>query len=407
MLRMTASRLASRVKLVIIMAIALVAAWQIAIHATVRFLAPTDPAKALDIRPNDGTALVWWVNKKTEANPGYVPGPAQAKAASASLRSRPLNEGALRIIGSECEARGDKKCAARAMKLADRVARRDVLNQLWLIEYAVDRNDVKSAVAHYHNALSIRPELANMLYPVLSAAITFPEVRAAIIPYIRMHAVWIPPFFRAVAPTADPLALAALMRPVAADLSGSDYIQPNAKVIHRLANAGKPETARALWLRLLPDVDPAIMGDMAISEASSDPRLGDLGWSFPQIDGINSAVESSGILTASIAPLSRGIVAQRDIAVSSGRNYRLSHRLRQDESGARAELRWTATCVYPVGLTNIWSESLPNTGDVSYGGTTISVPKGCHVLRFALIARGPEGQIGANISVSTIRLSPL
>lgn len=396
-----------QLSLIAIMGAAMVTAWQAGAYAWTAMLAQANPRQALVRDPDNGTALVARVTQDIEGDPDFVPGRADARTAVASLAIRPLNEGTLRIIGSAREAAGDKAGAARAMRLADRVSRRDVLNQLWLIENDVERNDISGALVHYNNALSIRSELGAMLYPVLSSAIVHPEVRAALLPYVRKQARWMPSFLSAAANVADTSALVALMRPVATHLTGEPYQSANAQVIHRLLAAGDTSVAFDLAGRLLPDIERTVLANIAITDASRDPRLGLLGWSFPQNDGISSSVESDGVLSASVSSLSRGTIAERDVIVTPGQSYRLIQRVHQEESGAKAEIRWTAACVRAAGVEPLWNEKLPNLADATINGSTIAVPHDCHLLRLSMAARGPEGQVGSTITISHLSLSKL
>lgn len=101
-------------------------------------------------------------------------GRAAIRETSAAIVQRdPTNVVALTALGL---ATDDVKRARAIMAKSDELSRRQLLGQLWLIQDAVDRNDVRGALVHYDTALRTSPRAAAILFPVLVNATTDPEL---------------------------------------------------------------------------------------------------------------------------------------------------------------------------------------------------------------------------------------
>lgn len=401
---MDALRLVRIVPIAALIVVSAMAAWQSAEYSWTAFLAKADPARALAAAPDSGAAIVAQVTAKIESNPGYVPGRLEAKSALASLRDRPLNEGALRILASVRERDGDESKAAELMRLSDRVSRRDVLAQLWLIENAVRLDNVSGAIEHYHNALSLRAELGPVLFPILSAALPHEEVRRALQPYIRNGVAWVPAFLTITAANSPTQAISSVLGTNAAYLSDASFDRAKATMIHRLLLEGSSSAttlASAFW----PGLGASAYKSFGMSAASRDGRTGRLAWDLPQTEGVTSSIESDGMVTASIAPLARGVLVERDFPVTPGQSYHLSNSFRQTERSAPATLRWIVACVYADRLETVASEGSLTNQSAAASAMDITIPAGCNLARFSLAVQGPDSQTPAGVVASGFTLT--
>ena len=114
---------------------------------------------------------------------------ARAMAASA-LRRDPAVVGAVSVLGITAALRQSLESAERAFSYAARLSRRDVGAQLWLIERAVQRNDVVGALHHYDTLLRVSPTMANQLFPILSGASRDPSIAVALNRLLRNRPNW-------------------------------------------------------------------------------------------------------------------------------------------------------------------------------------------------------------------------
>lgn len=394
-----------RISLSILAVASVAAAYEAATFSYFSYLRHASPRAANALRPQDGLALLARVNLDVERNPSQLISPRDALAARASLVERPLNEGALRILGSYYDGLRSERRADAAMLLADKVSRRDMLNQLWLIERSVARDDVPGAIRHYHSALSVHPELGGILFPVLSKALAFGEVRNALRPFLASGATWMPAFLTAASTQANISDLEDFTMPVAAALKGETYQTAAATIIQRLAVAGKTQSAFNFAAKIAPDIKREAIENFGLSGATRDPRLGRLSWSLSQADGINSSVTDNGALTASLTPPFSGEVATRDVLVNPGQRYQLTQQIVYEGNSERPQVRWSASCVKENSTDLFWDDYAPrNSNEISYK-SNIDVPEGCPVVRFILFATSPDSQGDFTFTINNLRLN--
>lgn len=386
-------------------AVSLFAAINAGIYAWGAVAAHGKPDQTLSFRPYDGIALTSKITREMEQNPQFVPSAKDRDAIANSLRSRPLNEGALRIMGSSFEAAGETRRALAAMELANRVSRHDLLNQMWLIEHAVQQDDIPTAVAHYHNALSVNEGAGVILYPLLANALVFPEVRNALRPYIAKPSRWAPTFLSVASVKADAGALKALILPIASKMRSEAYVSAIANLLYRLVRAGDVAGASVLAKALMPGFNLMTFSELQMTPQTTDKRLGLLGWSFPQTDSISSFLEEDGTLNFNVLPLARGAVAERDVIVVPHQTYSIAQLVASDSSGARAETDINIGCVNGNKVTPIVRKQILGRLADPTSSAQFSVPDNCSLIRFSITVRGPEGQMPSSVKISKLTLT--
>jgi hypothetical protein len=119
-----------------------------------------------------------------------VSDPAVATASITALRRDPSITDAARNLGLRATARGESAAADRLMGYAEATSRRDVLTQLWMIERKVARSDVKGALTHYATVLRVAPAMGSTLYPVLTGALTDPDLSRSIAEMVSAEDNW-------------------------------------------------------------------------------------------------------------------------------------------------------------------------------------------------------------------------
>ena len=92
------------------------------------------------------------------------------RLASAALLRDPTAVGAARTLGFVADMDGKKQVAHAALTYSAMLSRRDAATQLWLIEEAVGRNDVPTALKHYDVALRTSALAKAAIEPVLLGA---------------------------------------------------------------------------------------------------------------------------------------------------------------------------------------------------------------------------------------------
>lgn len=323
-----------------------------------------------------------------------------AAAIRASLIERPLNAQAIAVTGlSKISASGSDQAANPFMALADRVSRRDPVSQVWMIESASAAGDVPAAIRHYNAALSVKPELGAVLFPVLSGALGFGEVRDALKAPIRAGAPWMPSFIATAAASGDLDGVLALVASAPERMKAPEYKQANAAILYRLVASGRLADAQKLARQVATDLPDSALTDFAITPATRDDRLGNLAWQLTDNEGISAAVEEDGTVSVELQPLTRGAILAREIPVAGGQQYEFRQTVARTSGPAPSSLRWQATCSAVEGTPVVWSQLLPTEERPIQYKSIFKVPIECHVLKLELVTVGPEGQLSSSIRI--------
>jgi len=367
------------------------------------FLRYADPGAAHRERPADAVALSGWLDTRIGNDQQFLPGQEDAALARQSLVERPLSRASLRTMALAADGAGDIDFADKTMRLSERVSRRDSLAQLWLIERAVQKDDLKSAVAHYHAALSVQPGLGQILLPVLANALAFPEVREEIRPYLEQRASWAPSLIKASVETSPTDDLIALMMPAAGMLSDDQYTAANARLIARLASEGNADVAWDYTQKLWPDFDQKRFTDFSWNENNTGAQMGSLAWTLSQDSKITADLNAGSSLAVSLSPLARGLIARRDVLVEPGASYQLTQRLTFDAGTPKGQIRWNGECVAADGtMTPAWEQIIPSASATSTYRFAIRAPVGCRLMRISLSGTGADGQLASTLKISDI-----
>jgi len=166
-------------------------AFQFSLFAAKRL---SNNAAAYALHPDDPQAMANHYDELIRTDPAYQLSKDDLIHARAALVHAQLNPTSLWVIGASSQASGDLAKADAAMDLANAISRRNLIVQLWLIERSVERDDLQAAVGHYNAVLAVEPKLGPILFPILSGALSFPEVRAALTPNLTGRSRWMPEF---------------------------------------------------------------------------------------------------------------------------------------------------------------------------------------------------------------------
>jgi hypothetical protein len=176
------------------------------------------PAAVLAFVPFDAGSKVALAGQLL-ANPDDRLGASRARELVVdALQRDPSQVGAWRTLSLLAAIRSDPK-AARLFHLTERMSRRDLPTQLWLIEERVSANDVRGALAHYDIALRSSPQALDILLPVMVGAISSDSIVGPLGDLLATN----PPWRRA------------LYIHMASDASAADH---EALLLERLAAAG-------------------------------------------------------------------------------------------------------------------------------------------------------------------------
>ena len=98
--------------------------------------------------------------------------------------------GAWRSLAAVNEIRGQRSTARTLFQFAERLSRRDIPTQLWLIEERVGANDIAGALRHYDIALRSSSRTGAFLLPILAAATSEDAVVPPLVAMLRTNPPW-------------------------------------------------------------------------------------------------------------------------------------------------------------------------------------------------------------------------
>ena len=361
-----------------------------------------DPEAAYSADPSDGLAAVNAFAAELTTNPQFIISSRDADAARASLVRHPLNATLLSFYGLRAASIRQSGLANAVMASADTVSRRDAFSQLWMIEQKSGANDVKGAVSHYNALLSVHPAMHATFLPVLVSAVAYPEVRAAIRPFLSPETRWSAPFLDLASQRAEVDQYQDLVEPIASRLRGDGYAVSNARIIHRMLQSGLAEDAWKLFSLVAPNVDVGAFRAFAPSGANLDPKWLPLSWALGQSEDISASVDGGGTIDVTVAPTARGLIASRDVAVIPSSTYMLGHRSIYEPGSPLASLRWSVSCVAQNGPQLIVDRFVPANANTKLVQLSVQVPGNCNLVRVELSTLGSEGQLSSIFKINDL-----
>jgi tetratricopeptide (TPR) repeat protein len=374
-------------------------------YAQVATLRASAPNEAVRIAPRDARVLASTLGRRFEESPEFKPSAADSTNIKAALATQPLEPKLISVLGLAYDTAGDTEQASSMMQLAARTNRRDVVSGLYLIETASASGDVRSALRHYNAVLSTQPELYSTLLPILASAISYPEIRTALRPYLKGSARWAPPFLATAAESANARDLERLLLPLPGELSRGEYAPALAKVLYRLSLEGDKEAAARFAQAMIPEFSSSELTSLSVSAKTLDKRLGSFAWTFPSVEGVRVDPGYDNSMQISAEPLSRGIVASRDLVIEGPETYQFRQRLDFGSGSSKIVARWTAECITTTGRQRFWEQRLPSNRQQGTYQSVINVPANCKIMRMALEAEGADSQLPSLLNINGLTLT--
>ena len=395
-----------RIRAIALLAATLPLAWLAFANAVVGVARAGNPEMALRFNPTDPAALANAAGLAL-ARPGGG-GEARAEAlARRSLEGQALNPHALSVLGFVEEARGNRDRARAYMRMAERLSRRDTGAQFWLIEDRIRQGDVAGAVAHYDVVMRASLPNRTLLFPILAEAMASPEIRRALVPYVRGNAPWLLHFMSsAVQAGPNPQFIAATILQSGGLPRGASAAEIEGRLLARLAQEGYfADLAR--FARSLPGVDRAVLTSADLSAATVEVPYAAIGWQRTQDAAISTTViapaagpeRSIGVF---VAAGGQGLVARKLLLLAPGR-YMLSSRAAPIRGDRGAGLRFELQCRKAAGSETIWRSAILAPVD-AVRRMEVTIPAGCDAFSLDLIAASGAAAQDAEFVVKSIEL---
>lgn len=361
----------------------------------------SDPARAYALAPYDGR-----LTGRLAAAIGDPEADAAARRESdvlarSALRQDPTAVAAASALGFNAQARGDLTFARRAFSYAEHLSRRDPTTQLWAIEDAVARGDVKGAMRHYDIALRVKPELGGLLFPVLAAASGVPSVQPELVRTLSAKPLWAEAFvnYVAIGNGSDPRTIAALFQRLTA--SGMALPEPaTAGLVRALFADGHVAEAWAYYASLRRGARRDRSRDPGFTTRLIAPSPFD--W-IPIDDGGVVGSTGAGAFDFSAPPSVGGPMLRQAQLLPPGK-YRLTGRAADIDQPSQAQPYWVLACSNGRELGRLDIANSPSSGGGFAG--EFEVPLDCPIQTLTLIARPAETVGGLSGRVTRASLVP-
>lgn len=307
-----------------------------------------DPKRAYALSPGDGRIAGVLAQQIASTNDASPADRHRADAlARGALAAEPLAVTAMTALGLDAQVAGNTAAARRLFVHSDAVSRRELGPRLWLIEDAVARGDVPGALRHYDIALRTEKNARELLFPILSNAVSDPAIARALVDTIAAaKPAWATPFVLNL-PTsgAAPQTTASLFRQL---MHRDVHIPPEAQagVVNALFAGGAFDEAWAFYKNIQPGAVRAASrnADFRVQPEAASP----FDWKTASDNsGMTASILNSadgGVLDFSSPATVGGAIAEQAQVLPPG-HYRLAGAAQGLSGNATLAPYWQLACV--------------------------------------------------------------
>ncbi len=299
-----------------------------------------------------------------------------------ALTRDPTLAAAWRTLGLAASAQQRPGEARDILRTAEQVSRRDLGIQLWLIEDAVQRQDVVRALHHYDSALRISLSSREMLFPILGGALAQPQMRAPLAAILSRDPPWAEAFYYSLAET--PPASGALLD-LLRQVDRPQLLRSSAPLRIMVANlAGRSDNGAAerVYRMLNPGADAgALLRNGGFERENAVPPLD---WQIEQAGSLAIAQENGRLLVDGSSGAG-GVIARQALALPGG-TYRVSFR-----HGAEDGRVFRPSLLIRCARTSAALVSIDDAGAADPAGRPFTVPASCSDQVIELQVRSEEG----------------
>lgn len=323
--------------------------------------------------------------------------------AKRALRRDPTNVSAVATLGLAAMARNDLSSARSLFVYSQELSRRDVRTQLWAIEDSVSRGDIKGALRHYDIALRTSSLTPEILFPVLAGAIADVRIREETARTLASRPVWGQTFVRQIASHGPDFSA---VNDLFLGLRRAHYPFPegaHASLIAGLISENAFDRAWSYYAAIHPGVKINASRDPTFGATTNVPSAFD--WNLVQNDDITSAIQAgqdSSVYTFGVSPGQGGVLLRQLQMLPAGR-YRIEGKSLGSFGSGNAAPYWSLICLDGSELGRVAISSGDNPR--AYAGN-ITVPAGCPIQWFSLVARPSPSIGGQSGEVVRVALRP-
>lgn len=337
----------------------------------------------------------------SEGGQGWPDAASLGRSARAAIGLSPYNAAAMRQLGTLAE-RSQPGAGWVYFKAAEGITRRDLPNQIILINQTIQRGDVAAVLTHYDRALRVYTSAYAVLMPSLSAASSDPAVRQDITRFAQSP--WFAPFVSQLLESSDkPQDYTAFLLQVRPQLPLIAGDRLSRQMLDKLLQSGRYAEAQG-WILNAFALQAAAIQTFGFTSATTGADLGALAWVFPDRAGIDVALTPSGQLEILVDAGHREPVTNRTTILPPG-NYRFSQTLSSAPGKPIAKLSWDLNCLGRTSSAPPWHGQGPALAGTQTFEYDVTIPAWCPVQVWTLSASSDSTQFTSSVWVAKISLA--
>lgn len=355
-------------------------------NATANILSRTNPKVALSFYPGHAEALA---RAAMPANGRMDPQSAEraVRLGREGVRKSAVNPRAFAALGMAADFKADIPTAARQFNFADRLTRRDVVTQLWEIEYNSQRGDLTRTLVHYDSMLRSTRRMDGVLFPILAGALDDPAIGQAFKPYLRADNPWLESFITyAIRDGSKRVALAQLLSTGRGLPAKPQFAKLEGELVSYLVTERQYDAARRYFLAAS-RLPAGTLERVDFDASNTIARFAPLTWFVRTGQNMGAEFllrgERNRYLEVSLAATAGTEVLSKILYLKPG-TYRFAWEVsspQPDQVGAD----WTVTCMGAAGGRRIAVGKVAMATTPKPQGMQFAVPAGCPVQSLALL----------------------
>jgi len=365
-----------------------------------------DPHLGYALAPHDGRIAARYAELLSV---NEVPAIQQVHAAGIARRAladEPLAAKAVTVLALDAALRNDRVAARRLFAHSDQLTRRELPTRLWLIQDAVERNDVPAVIHHYDIALRTSSAASAMLFPILAAAVGDPEIARPLAERLAKGPPWDKAFIDYLATSGpDPMASAQFYR-LLERRSVAVPETARARIIDTLTAAGRFGAAWDYYRSMHKSADRRQSRDPEFSSQTELPTAFD--WkpvlSHPGATADIRPARGGGVFDFAMPSTIGGAVLEQLQLLPVGQ-YRIEGVTAGIDQPADAHPFWQLVCANERELGRVELTNSALNGGRFAGQFT--VPADCPVQRLRLVTRSSSQISGVTGQIERVFLRPV
>lgn len=321
-----------------------------------------------------------------------------------ALVGDPLNRTLVRSLAVWHDVNREPNQALEGMQLSSAVSRRDIITQLWLVEYWLRQSNPDKAYRHIDLSLKLRPEISALLYPRLNTLLGDPGVAAKVELAAKSDIRWVPGFADYLV-VQDPAAAYALLTRPSVMAKSATYNSAYRSLAHNLARAGAVDRVTRIARVMVPQEHYDQWGSLGLNRWSTDPKFGSLSWAANPDYASLAPLDDKQLDLQALVPSDQTVeLMSRGMLLPEGASYRIEGTIVPIGDMGDTQLQWIMACWRTSGEERYLVEALPSAGSSNRFALNVRVPSQCPYTKLVLQAVGGTSGVPAEFSLRSLAL---